>query len=251
MSFHDHFSGHAQLYASARPTYPASLYEFLSQECSGKEMAIDCASGNGQAAIALCEHFQLVLMSDASSSQLQQLELKEDLHGKVLSTVALAESMPVREESADLVTVAQALHWFNFDNFCEELDRMLKPGGIFAVWSYGIHSIAPGIDALINRFYEDIIGEYWSPERREVEDGYAGYCFPFQEVATPCFKLSKSWSIDQVRAYLNSWSAVQKYQRVNGKNPVELIDDELRSLWGSTETREISWPLTFIVRRKM
>lgn len=250
MSFHDHFSGHAKLYASARPTYPVDLYKFLAHKSSAHDLAIDCATGNGQAAIALSEHFHLVLMSDASSSQLQQLDLEAALQDKIFPAVALSEKLPFRSESADLVTVAQALHWFDFDRFSSELDRLLKPGGLFAVWSYGIHTITPEIDELIAEFYDGTIGEYWSPERRMVENGYANYDFPFQEVSTPSFKLSKSWSIDQVLAYLNSWSAVQKYQRVNGQNPVDLIRDELKSLWGATETKDISWPLTFIVRRK-
>lgn len=251
MSFHDHFSGHAQLYASARPTYPADLYKFLGEQSAAHDMAIDCASGNGQAAIALSEYYRLVLMSDASSSQLQQHQQDSVLQGNLFPAVALSERMPVRRECADLVTVAQALHWFDFDQFCSELDRLLKPGGLFAVWSYGIHSIEPDIDILIGRLYNDITGPYWTPERKMVENGYASYDFPFAEVSTPSFKLRKSWSIDQVLGYLNSWSAVQKYQRLNGHNPVELISDELSSIWGSAETKEIVWPLTFIVRRKV
>ncbi|MDA0688602.1 MAG: class I SAM-dependent methyltransferase [Proteobacteria bacterium] len=250
MGFHDHFSGHAALYASARPSYPEELFEFLSVQCAGSVLAIDCASGNGQATGSLLKYFDRVLMTDASAEQLKQYAGAGEDNEKLVRVVAVAERLPVPDQCADMLTVAQALHWFDFDSFCEELDRVLKPGAIFAAWSYGIHSISPDIDSLIGYLYEDIIGSYWTPERRMVEDGYAGYDFPFQEIQAPSFKLSKCWSIEQVLAYLNSWSAVQRYQREKGSNPVEAIEKPLTDLWGEQAQREIQWPLTLKVRRK-
>lgn len=250
MGFHDHFSGHAPLYASARPSYPQELFEFLSAQCTGSGMAIDCASGNGQATKSLLKYFDTVLMTDASAEQLKQYAGADEGSEKLVRVVAVAERLPVADECADLLTVAQALHWLDFDSFCVELDRVLRPGAIFAAWSYGIHSIAPDIDALIAYLYEDLIGAYWPPERRLVEEGYAGYDFPFQEIQSPNFKLRKCWSIEQVLAYLNSWSAVQRYQREKGSNPVEAIVSPLTDLWGEQAQREIQWPLTLKVRRK-
>lgn len=250
MSFHDHFSGHATLYASARPSYPPELFDYLSSQCVGSDLAIDCACGNGQASRSLLKYFETVLMIDASVAQLQQYASAGEGSNKAVAVVALAERLPVADECADLLTVAQALHWFDFDSFCEELDRVLKPGSLFAAWSYGIHSIAPDIDAVIGYLYEDLLGEYWTPERRSVEDGYAGYDFPFQEVPAPSFKLRKCWSIEHVLAYLNSWSAVQRYQQANDSNPVDSIVGSLTELWGGQVQREVQWPLTLKVRRK-
>lgn len=189
-------------------------------------------------------------MTDASAEQLKQYAGAGEDNEKLVRVVAVAERLPVPNQCADMLTVAQALHWFDFDSFCGELDRVLKQGAIFAAWSYGIHSISPDIDSLIGYLYEDIIGSYWTPERRMVEDGYAGYDFPFQEIQAPSFKLSKCWSIEQVLAYLNSWSAVQRYQREKGSNPVEAIEKPLTDLWGEQAQREIQWPLTLKVRRK-
>ena len=250
INFNDYFSGHAALYASARPSYPQSLFEFLLGQCQETGLAIDCASGNGQATASLLGFFDTVLMTDASAEQLGQYEGQDSEGLEPARVVALAERLPVKNTSVDLLTVAQALHWFDFGKFCIELDRVMKPGAIFAVWSYGIHSIAPEIDSLIGHLYEDVLGDYWTPERRIVEEGYARYEFPFQSIATPDFKLSKHWSIEQVLAYLNSWSAVQRYQRENGNNPLQLIADDLAGIWGKQVQREIQWPLTLIVRRK-
>jgi len=248
--FLDYFSGHAALYASARPSYPEELFQFLVGQCQQTDLAIDCASGNGQATASLLGYFDQVVMTDASAEQLCQFESTTQNADRLVRAVALAECLPVATASADLLIVAQALHWFDFDRFCTELDRVLKPGAVLAVWSYGIHTIAPEIDEVIGFLYDDTLGQYWTPERRLVEEGYRSYVFPFREIPAPDFKLSKCWSIEQVLAYLNSWSAVQRYQREKGHNPLEFIAEQLSKVWGNQAQREIVWPLTLKVRRK-
>ena len=249
MSFNDHFSGHADVYASARPTYPPQLFHYLSGLCSRKELAWDCAAGNGQAAHGLLPYYDKVIMSDASSEQISQAsEITEN--DTLFSGVMLAEQLALKDNVVDIAVVAQALHWFNLGQFFTELNRVLRSGGIFAAWSYGQHSIDAECDAIVYTLYEEILGDYWPPERKLVEAGYEGIEFPFDPIESPGFKLEKQWSIEQVLGYLNSWSAVQRYKRDKGEDPVLLIKQDLQSAYGSKEERTICWPLTLIVRRK-
>ncbi len=250
MSFNDHFSGHAGVYAAARPDYPNELFEYLHGVCAEHELALDCAAGNGQATRGLLPHFSCVLMSDGSSEQIEQGRPLYEKSASLHASVMLAENLALKSASLDLVTVAQALHWFKLERFFAEVERVLKTGGVFACWSYGIHSINQACDEVVYRLYEDIVGEYWPPQRRLVEAHYAGIDFPFREVAAPDFKLEKRWSIEQVLGYLRSWSAVQRYTDVHQQDPVAIIESDLRLAYGEEKLRTISWPLNLIVRMK-
>lgn len=250
MSFNDHFSGHASVYAAARPDYPPQLFEFLAGVCSRRELALDCAAGNGQATRGLLAYFDQVLMTDASVEQIAEADSLCAGESALTASVMAAEALALKSSSLDLLAVAQAMHWFKLDAFFAESARVLRPGGVLAVWSYGIHSISPECDAVVHELYEDIIGEYWPPQRRLVESHYAGIEFPFNRVNTPDFKLEKQWSIEQVLGYLRSWSAVQRYARDRQHDPVELIESELRQVFGAEQSRTICWPLNLIVRMK-
>ncbi|MCG8413258.1 MAG: class I SAM-dependent methyltransferase [Pseudomonadales bacterium] len=250
MNFNDHFSGHAGVYAAARPDYPHELFEYLNGICSKHEIAFDCAAGNGQATRGLLPFFSVVLMSDGSSKQIEQAKALCEKSASLHASVMLAENLGLKSATLDLVTVAQALHWFNLDNFFTEVDRVLRTDGVFACWSYGIHSINQSCDRVVYRLYEDIVGEYWPPQRRLVENHYAGIDFPLTEVTVPDFKLEKQWSIEQVLGYLRSWSAVQRYAKDRQQDPVAIIEPDLRLAFGEEKVRTISWPLNLIVRKK-
>lgn len=250
MSFNDHFSGHARLYAESRPDYPPALFEFIANLCSGDELAWDCAAGNGQAARGLLPYFQRVLLTDASEAQINQARALNEKGEGLLAAVMLAESAALGEDIADLVVVAQALHWLDIAAFNQEVDRILRPGGLFAVWSYGSHQLDERCDEIVRTLYEDITGEYWPPQRQIVENHYVDIELPYNAIPAPSFKLRKYWSIEQVLAYLRSWSGVQRYLRDRGVDPVLLIEDQLRAAFGSETTRLVEWPLTLLVSRK-
>ncbi len=250
MSFHDHFSGHAQVYAANRPDYPNELYDFLASTVTRQNIAWDCAAGNGQATAGLMPYFDTVLMTDASEKQIAETNHYQQT-GNAKAGVMLAESLAIRAKTIDLAVVAQALHWFNLEQFFTELDRVLCNEGVFATWSYGQHTVNDDCDPLVQKLYEDVLGEYWAPQRRMVEAGYKGIEFPFEAVSSPDFKLQKQWSIEQVLGYLNSWSAVQRYIDNNGTNPVDELAPALKEVFGVNEIRTITWPLTLIVRRKL
>ena len=246
MSFKDHFSGHASAYTQYRPHYPPGLFTWLAALSPTHERAWDCATGNGQAAVDLARYFDEVVATDASSTQIDNAIA----HPQVRYAVAPADAAPVPAHSLDLVTVAQALHWFDFDAFYAEVRRVLTPGGHLAVWCYGLLWIEPAIDAVLRHFYAHTIDAYWPAERRYVEEAYRTIPFPFAEVAAPEFAMNTHWDLTALCNYLRTWSAVQRFQQKQGHDPVDALEGELRGLWGErTLEREITWPLHIRVGR--
>ncbi|MDR3389986.1 MAG: class I SAM-dependent methyltransferase [Rudaea sp.] len=237
--FKDHFSGHAAIYREARPTYPAELSAWLARQSPDTKLAWDAGCGNGQATVALAQHFAGVVGTDPSANQIAGAQAAANVEYRVEP----AEQSSLADASASLVTVAQALHWFDVDRFHAEVHRVLKPRGIFAAWTYAdCRSNDAAIDALKNRLYADLTGPYWPPERALVESGYRTLPFPFVEIAAPGFVMKASWDVGQFLAYLRSWSATQRYQKDRGEDPVALIEAELRSAWGDGRTqRDVHW----------
>lgn len=244
-TFKDHFSGHAAEYSAARPTYPKGLFENLAAATSSQGLAVDVATGNGQAAVELARHFERVIATDASAKQIEQ----GSPHDRIEYRVAPAENLGLEAGTADLLTVAQGLHWFDHPAFFREADRVLKPGGMLAVWSYGLFTVTPEIEQAVLEFYRDVTGPHWAFERTYVEEGYASIEFPWDPVSVSSPPMTRDWSAEQALAYLDTWSGVKAYAKATGNPPLGEIDTRLRALWGP-EVRRVDWPLALIVRRK-
>ena len=220
---------------------PEALFQYLASVAPARDTAWDCATGNGQAAAALAAQFQRVIATDASVQQIESADPQE----RVEYGVAPAEFSGLPAESVDLITVAQALHWFNIAAFFVEARRVLKRGGILSVWSYNLLSVSPEIDAFIGTFYHETTAPFWPPERRILEDGYVTIEFPFEELATPSFEMQESWTLDQLLGYLRTWSATQKFVAARGYDPVTSVGVDLGKVWGAAhERRIVRWPLS-------
>ena len=237
--FKDHFSGHAAAYAQARPGYPPELFDCLASEAPGRTCAWDCATGSGQAAVALAEHFDHVVANDASRNQIRHAYP----HPRVEYRVARAEAPGLPAGGMALVAAAQAVHWFDRPRFYAAARRALAPNGLVAVWCYGLVRLGEDIDGLIAELYEDILGGYWPPERRLIDEQYRTLEFPFAEIPTPLFLMRQSWTVQQLLDYLHTWSAVQRYRRREEKDPVSLVARDIARLWGAAPRREVQWPL--------
>ncbi len=234
----DNFSRQSADYARYRPGYPQELFDWLYSHCAAYDAAWDCATGNGQATVNIAEKFEVVYATDLSITQLENAINKENiiyLQGK-------AEEPDFENDSFDLVTVAQALHWLDHQKFFSEVKRVAKNGALFAAWGYGLLSIMPEIDEQIHRFYIDIIGPYWDKERRHIDNNYADIPFPFEELPCPVFAIHNNWTFEHIIGYLNSWSAVQHYIKDKGSNPVDIIRDDLEKAWGNGE-RHVTFPI--------
>lgn len=213
----DYFSTQSKTYAAFRPTYPDDLYEFIFQNVKSKDNAWDCATGNGQVAHELAQHFRNVEATDISPQQLEHGIRKENIH----YSIAPAEKTGFQDHQFDLITVAQALHWFDREAFYKEVRRVCKPGGILAVWGYSMLTIDPAIDQLIGEFYNDTVGQYWDSARRLVEDEYRSIEFPFESIAAPPFSIEVKWTLEQLGGYLSSWSATQNFIKEKRYDPVD------------------------------
>lgn len=240
VSYADLFSRHAGQYAAARPRYPEALFDWLSAVAPRLELAWDCATGNGQAAISLATRFARVIATDASSSQLAHAEP----HPRIVYRQAVAEASGLDPGSADVVTVAQALHWLDLPSFFEEVRRVLAPGGVLAAWSYGVPQISPAIDVEVDRLYRETLQHYWADRRWLVDEGYASIEMPFDALEAPTLQLQQSWTLAAFTAYLRTWSAVQRYLADRDRDPVDAVEYALRPLWGEPhEKRVVLWPL--------
>ncbi|HEX2281679.1 MAG TPA: class I SAM-dependent methyltransferase [Thermomicrobiales bacterium] len=240
------FSAVAADYARCRPSYPDEMFAFLSSLCRGHELAWDCGAGSGQATLPLTRTFRRVIATDQSREMLSRVPQLSSLH----LCVATAEHAPLRAETVDLVTVAQALHWFDVHAFYHEVDRVLNRGGVLAVWTYGNQKLEDKqIDAVLERFYHDIVGPYWRPERRHVDAGYRTLPFPFAELETPSFVLEQQWTLSDLLGYIGTWSATQQYRESTGRDPLAAISSQLGGLWGGGP-RTVRWPLSIRVGRR-
>lgn len=240
LGFKDHFSGHAAAYADARPRYPDGLFAWLATTTANHDAAWDCGTGNGQAALGLAAHYKRVIATDPSKEQINNAFS----HEQISYRVAPAESPGLEQQSVDLVTVAQAVHWFGRPAFYKQVNQVLKPGGAIAVWCYGLCSITPEIDAAVQAFYTGETGAYWPSERVLIDEGYQTIEFPFKEIAVPAFSMIQHWDLPQFLAYLDTWSAVQRFVKQNGWDPVKAFGESLERLWKSSmEKRQVIWPL--------
>ncbi len=244
--FKDHFSTASDRYAAYRPDYPADLYAWLARLCPGHDLAWDCATGSGQAARGLAQHFSRVVATDASAEQIRHAVP----HAGIDYRVAAAEASGLPAHSVDLVTVAQAAHWFDLPRFYAEATRVLKPGGVLALWGYG-RLVLPGTaDAPFLRFYAQTLGPHWPGERALIDDAYRSLAFPFAEIAAPAFEIAVEWDLARLLDYVSTWSAVKRYRAAHGEDPLPALHAALRAGWGAPETaRTLRWPLFLRVGR--
>jgi SAM-dependent methyltransferase len=243
--FKDHFSGQAPAYEKFRPSYPPELFAWLAAQAPDRSLAVDVATGNGQAAIALSEFFHEVVATDASATQLEAARVM----ARVRYRRERAERISLPDAAADLIVVAQAAHWFDWPAFQAEVRRVLRPGGLLAIWSYGNFRSDPQIDRLIEDFSRDVVGPYWPRERRHVEEAYRDLPLPFAEIAVPRFDMQAEWNVESALGYIGTWSAVQRYRRSTGRDPLELLTPLLVGAW-EAGPRLLHWPLTIKVGRR-
>lgn len=245
--FKDHFSSASDDYRRFRPDYPPALFHWLALQTPSRARAVDVGCGNGQASVALATHFDQVLATDASAAQIAQAQPANHVQYQT----SPAENIPLPDQSADLVTVAQAIHWFDHPRFFAEVDRVLKPGGVLAVWGYQLLYTDTELDAMIAHFHRQVVGPYWPPERALLDDGYTRIAFPWPRLPTPEFRMTVHWQFSHLLGYLNTWSAVKHYEKAQGHNPVERHREALRTAWGNpVDEKDIYWPLILYVGKK-
>lgn len=240
MTWKDNFSVQASGYAKYRPHYPIELYDFLQQQVKHHDIAWDCGTGNGQVATELAKFFKQVYATDASAAQL--------IHAKNLPnvkySVVLAENSKLAAQSVDLITVAQAVHWFDFDSFYREVRRVARHDAMIALWGYGLLTISKPLDEIIGDFYHHVVGQYWDAERAHLDHAYQTVPFPFKIASTPNFTMVATWDFADLLGYLATWSSVQKFLKIHQVDPIISLAPQLAKHWGEpTLQRTITWDI--------
>ncbi len=235
----DNFSTQSDQYAKYRPKYPNDFFDYLGTIIKNKHVAWDCGTGNGQVAIELAKRFTMVYATDISVAQLAQAQQLPN----VIYSVQAAEKTNFPNDFFDLITVAQAIHWFDFEKFYGEIKRTAKPNAMLVVMGYGKIEVSPEIDTIISDFYKNTIGNYWDKERKYIDELYKTIPFPFEEIETPSFSISYNWSLDHFMGYLGTWSAVKHYINDTMQNPLDVIENQLEDLWERDVVKKIKFPL--------
>jgi SAM-dependent methyltransferase len=234
------FSSVASAYAMHRPRYPAGLFAWLASEVDRHELAWDTATGNGQAALGLAEHFDRVIATDVSAEQ-----VKHGLpHPRVEYRVATSERSGLPEDSADVIATAAAIHWFDLPRFYDEVRRVARPGAVAAAWTYHIGYVAPPFDELFHWFYFEVVGPYFAAGARLVDDRYAAIHLPGEEIEAPPFETRALWTHAQMLDFVRTWSGVHAYREASGADPVELLAPRALEIWGDPDrAMEVRWPI--------
>jgi SAM-dependent methyltransferase len=238
--FEDHYSGHADTYAQYRPRYPDALFAWLASVIPGRALAWDVGTGNGQVAIALTRYLDRVVATDASGDQLAHAEA----HERVAYRTEPADRVSLPSDSVDLITAGAAAHWFELEGFYREVRRVGKSGAVVALFSYGPRDIADAVDPIVHRFQEEVLDGFWPERIQYVHDRYATLPFPFDEIPVPPFVMSAEWTLPELLAFLDTWSASQRYFQQRGRRAIDAVAADLARAWGDPgRRREIRCPL--------
>ncbi|HET8573802.1 MAG TPA: class I SAM-dependent methyltransferase [Edaphocola sp.] len=235
----DNFSTQSDQYAKYRPAYPPALFEYLNAIVRGKQNAWDCGTGNGQVACELAKTFGSVFATDISRSQISNAFKKDNIS----YSVQPAEKTSFDDCFFDLIIVAQAIHWFDFEEFYKEVKRTARENALLCVVGYGKLEISEQIDKVIADLYGNILGRYWDKERQYIDKNYKTIPFPFNEIPSPDLVNTQYWTLDHLTGYLNTWSAVKHFVKQNNYNPINEVRSEIKRFWGNEPTRPMRFPL--------
>lgn len=234
------FTKQADFYKKYRPSYPEALLTDILALTKGHDCCWDCGTGNGQVAIMLAKHFRTVEATDISKNQLAKAVKVPNIR----YSEQRAESTDFRENTFDLITVAQAAHWFDMDTFNQEFKRVAKPQALVALWGYDLVRVDTDIDVLMQHFYSEIVGPFWRPERQHIDREYRSIRFDFPEVTLPgIYAIEAQWELKTMEGYLNSWSSVQNYKEAHGENPVDNLMEQMKSHWGQGKIKKVRFPI--------
>lgn len=240
----DHFSPIAKEYVRGRLGYPLELYRTLAAQCPAHDLAWDCGCGSGQVACDLPEFFARVIATDIS----EPLLALAPPDPRVVYRAAPAESSGLPAASVDVITVAQAVHWFDLDQFWREVLRVLKPGGMLAIWGYTWPQVNEATNRVLDRLRQEI-APFWPARSALLHNNYEALNPPLQELTLPAFELSAAWSLDDYLAHLRSWSAVRYCTEAQHRDIIETLLPEFRSAW-PTPAVNVRWPLVLRAFRK-
>jgi len=239
------FAQCSNLYATARPPYPPELFAWLAQHSPARDAAWDGATGTGQAAMGLADHFTRIEATDVSAEQLAEAPF----HPNIRYSQQPSEATDFAPESFDLVVTAQALHWFQHRDYWREVTRVSRPGALFAAWGYSWFEASEELEHLLLAPYQQLLLPFWAPQNRLLWEGYPleAILFPFQPLDAPDFTIELHWTLPQLLHYLQTWSAYRN-SRVDRavSTEIERLFATATQSFGETERLSLRLPLRLI-----
>jgi ubiquinone/menaquinone biosynthesis C-methylase UbiE len=244
---HKLFNDKAELYESSRPIYPQEIYNYLANLCPSNKLAWDSACGNGQAAIGLIKEFDRVYATDVSKEQINNAKP----HPNIAYEVSPSEKVDLKDESCDLICVAQALHWFDYTLFWSEAQRVLKPNGVFCAFGYNWASVSTEIDRSIESSLMKVIEPFWAQQNKLLWNHYRDLSIPFKRIDSPNFTMEVDWNLDEYFNYLHTFSATRRCIDSIGDEFFHQAYEEVGYLWDSSEkSKKIAFDFVFYAGRK-
>ncbi|XP_067121950.1 putative methyltransferase DDB_G0268948 isoform X1 [Centruroides vittatus] len=218
---------HAAEYAKYRPRSPPAVAEkiiqYLKEKITTLNHALDIGCGSGQSTALFASHFEKVTGIDVSQAQIEEA-IKNNKFTNVEYKVSSAEDTKLENESIQLVAASQSVHWFDLDKFYNEVDRLLVPNGVLAMYGYSVVMPHPldvkvrekAVD-IVNKFYEEDIGKYWSPERKHVDNSYEDITFPYRDYIRTTVTHQSDLPLLNYLGYFTTWSSYQELLKEDAK----------------------------------
>lgn len=244
----DNFSDASSSYKKFRPTYPPQLYQAILAQTEARRSCWDCGTGNGQVAAELSKYFEQVYATDVSENQISHSVRKDN----IIYKAERAEKTSFADEQFDIITVAQAIHWFDLKKFDLEVARVLKPKGLLFIWGYGLIRIEKEIDKVIDHLYTQEIGPYWDRQRKYIDEHYQGIELNLSKMEAPqSLSITQTWTLDSFIGYLRTWSSVKKYWKAHDDHdPTLSVKTELQAFWEPEEKKDVRFPIFMQIWQK-
>jgi SAM-dependent methyltransferase len=254
----DNFSCQSDKYASIRPSYPNELFECLANNTENN-LALDIGTGNGQCAYGLSKYYKNVIGIDISQKQLDSAYKRKNIEYYCVPAEFNEYHMKLfNGKQFDLITCAQSLHFFDLNIFYNNIKQILKPNtGLFVAWSY-IHPTTESkeITDIISKCYYLKLKDYWESFRVLVNEEYKTIKNDLTVDKSICIEgkagnIEKNWSIDELIAFMNTWTAVQVAIKQTNSNPLDTSYDKLKEIWNDGSIKKFTFKLNFINGRNI
>ncbi|GAB3242556.1 class I SAM-dependent methyltransferase [Kineosporia babensis] len=207
------FGANATTYDSIRPDWPATTVHWLTATTDQRLDVIDLGAGTGKLTRTLVDLGHRVTAVEPSPGMYDVLVSAVP---QATAVQAPAESIPLPDHSADVVTVAQAWHWFAQPEAALEVARVLRPGGLLAIAWHERDQDVPWVQEL-NELAK--LPQWQAEERREAGakgrvhagDTQVVLPEPFEPVERTEFEYSLTLSPAQLAELASSWSYVDTH----------------------------------------
>ncbi|CDK26184.1 unnamed protein product [Kuraishia capsulata CBS 1993] len=274
------------VYGFFRPHYPPQLFTALQDYHKGDhKLAIDSGCGPGEASFPLLRQLKFNKVIGTDLSQVMVEKATRTRKPEEIDSISFARcgasdlaSVGVENESVDLMTAAQCVHWFDTDTWFDEVLRVLKPGGTLAYWCYVDPYFLGAPEA--NKVYENFtygdkfLGPFWEqPGRSKIRGLYRdvneaiskkkGFCDvqvvefdPMHSTSQTALSLRKTVTLENYLGYASTWSSHHKWTEANPGVKPDILDVFAKELqtkvgWRLDTEIEIAWKTMYCFARKV